>query len=210
MIENEPYGESMTQNHLCLQYAHEGLDLPLEKRAPVLIKLLKVLHDYFTKHRIEYWLDGGTLLGSYRDGHIIPWDDDADIRIPSHALHRLLEIVPAHPLANDDCLFIFRRAKYLFWNPIPPADLIPCILVDKRNGVFVDIFLCHEVANRWLKMYWLGPRQKWSYYGIEFHQSTVFPLKLIMLEGNLYPCPNKTKKYLQTFYGDLRPRRTNI
>lgn len=55
------------------EFAHSGMKViydvepQLEKRAPTLINLLAVLNDYFAKHRIEYWLDGWILLGSYRD-----------------------------------------------------------------------------------------------------------------------------------------------
>jgi len=208
MIETEPYAESMTENYLCIQFAHRGFDLPPEKRAPTLVKLLKVLHHYFTTHRIEYWLDGGTLLGSFRDGHIIPWDKDADISIRAPTLTRLLQIVPTHPFADPNCLLIFRKGAYELGNFLPPADFIPCIFVDKRNGVFVDIFLWHEVNDRRLKMYWYGPCPKCRNFGVKFRKSTVFPLKQTMLEGQSYPCPNQTKEYLKSYFGDLRPRRT--
>ena len=209
MIETEPYAESMTENHLCRQFAHRGLDLPPEKRSPTLVKLLKVLHCYFTTYDIEYWLDGGTLLGGYRDGHIIPWDEDADVCIRAPALARLLQIAPAHPFADPDCLLIFRKGAYRLGNPLPAADFIPCILVDKRNGVFVDIFLWHELDDRWLKMYWWGPCPKCRNFGVKFRKSMIFPLKQIVLEGQSYPCPNRTMEYLKGYYGDLRPRRTN-
>ena len=36
-----------------------------------------------------------------------------------------------------------------------------------------------------------------------YDYETVFPLKTLEFEGNLYYCPNKTKKYLKNLYGDF-------
>src|SRR2546421_607689 len=44
-------------------------------------KLLYILDKILTKHGIEYWIDGGTLLGAIRHRGLIPWDDDGDIQI---------------------------------------------------------------------------------------------------------------------------------
>lgn len=194
-------------NHLCVAYARTGLDLSPRQRAPILLRLLSVLDDYFTANGIEYWLDGGTLLGSFRDGHLIPWDDDADVCLREEGLRRLLAILPTCPLGDPGARFLLRRSPYVHGEPEPPADVIPGLLVDVTSGVFVDLFLCHELNARWLKMYWLGPCHECRASGVRFRRETVFPLGQTSLEGRGFPCPNDSRRYLRSYYGDLRPRR---
>lgn len=37
------------------------------------------------KHKVPYWLDGGTLLAAFRHGRFLPWDDDVDVTVPIRA-----------------------------------------------------------------------------------------------------------------------------
>jgi phosphorylcholine metabolism protein LicD len=46
-----------------------------------LYKLLETAHTVFQQHGIEYWIDGGTILGAVRGKAIIPWDDDTDVSV---------------------------------------------------------------------------------------------------------------------------------
>jgi lipopolysaccharide cholinephosphotransferase len=46
-----------------------------------LYKLLYIIDKVLIDNDIEYWIDGGTLLGAVRHKGIIPWDDDGDIQI---------------------------------------------------------------------------------------------------------------------------------
>jgi len=57
--------------------------------------MLTALTDIMEKHGVTYWLDGGTLLGSYRHGRFLPWDDDIDLSVPIKDQAKLLGPVKA-------------------------------------------------------------------------------------------------------------------
>lgn len=58
------------------------------------LEMLLVIDDICKRHDINYWLDGGTLLGAVRHGGFIPWDDDIDIAMTASDLTRFCKIAP--------------------------------------------------------------------------------------------------------------------
>ena len=65
-----------------------------ENRSLNLYQTMKDVHEILTKHNVEYWIEGGTLLGAVRHKGVIPFDDDLDIAITQSNEIKLQEIFP--------------------------------------------------------------------------------------------------------------------
>lgn len=57
----------------------------------ILMELIEELLNLCHQHKIELWTDWGTMLGYYRHGNVIPWDNDGDFCLLSHHYVRLLQ-----------------------------------------------------------------------------------------------------------------------
>ena len=94
---NEEYDQIIASNNFL--YSTLFLDCNLERQGllnqlqTLCVEFIDFVDNVCKKHGIEYWLDGGNLLGAYRHKGFIPWDDDIDIAIMREDYYRFSEVI---------------------------------------------------------------------------------------------------------------------
>jgi lipopolysaccharide cholinephosphotransferase len=135
------------------------------------LHILEEIDAICRRHDIEYWLDGGTLLGAVRHGGFIPWDDDIDIAMRKEDMHRFCEI--AHQELSDD-LFLqtpenepdvkeqIVKVRDLNSFYVEPSDNFSA---SYQKGLYVDIFPMEKyptISRTLAKSITLGVSKSWS------------------------------------------------
>lgn len=82
----------------------------LRKKQLKVCELLRTVCSIAEKNNLIYWLDFGTLLGSYRHQGFVPWDDDGDISMPREDYNKILPLLKKHFEKEPD--YVVREGLY--------------------------------------------------------------------------------------------------
>ena len=136
----------------------ENAETPVRQAQLVMLEMLKVFDGICQRHKLQYWLDAGTLLGAVRHRGFIPWDDDLDVCMPRQDYEQFLEI--AQKELPMGMFFQTRKTdKKLRWKWIKLRDNFSTLVQRTENGkrikyhqgIFIDIFPYDLVNKDFLK-----------------------------------------------------------
>jgi len=159
-------------------------------------RMLERVAKIFNKCNIEYWLEGGTLLGIHRENRLLPWDDDIDISIMLDQSSKLPQ------LYNE-----LKKAKFRIRlrhfkkddNPFTSGNIRMIKIRENRffgllkGPVCLDIFIKYPYEDN---AYWEIANKK-KRVPFKFYQS----FKTITFNGFNYSIPEFTDEYLTFRYG---------
>lgn len=115
------------------------------------LKLFDKFIEVCNKHKLSWFVDGGTLLGAIREGKMIEWDDDIDIVMPRSDFNTLLSIGITE--FKDEYFFQTTYTDNIFQLMIK-LRLKNTVGMTRneyytncQKGIFIDIFPLDYVSN---------------------------------------------------------------
>lgn len=114
-----------------------------------MLGMLEIIDSICSRHGLDYWLDGGTLLGAIRHQGFIPWDDDLDISMPRASYEQFLRIAPAEIPAS--MWLQTAQTDKGYFNLVVPLKIRDCHsrFIEQHEqgnesyhqGIFIDVFV---------------------------------------------------------------------
>lgn len=162
-------------------------------------RMLKSVCSILNNCEIEYWLEGGTLLGIIRENRLLPWDNDIDLSIMSNQISKSDTLFKS--LQNAGFRVRIRKFKTssVFFNK---GDIRIIKIREKRflgltkGPVCLEIFVKYQHDEN---CYW-EIANKTKCVPCKFYSS----FKTIEFNGFNYSIPEKTVDYLSYRYGDWK------
>ena len=157
--------------------------------------LAAFLFKTFDDHNIEYFMVGGTLIGSYRHHDLLPWDDDLDIMVNISQKKQVYDVLttkqPEYKLWMEDHDY---NTIYFWKFYSSTGDHVP------RREIkwpFIDMFFFDSnITHLWIS----DPR----YSKLDcYPRSLVYPLRKRPVGSLMINAPCDVNRFLSTKWGDL-------
>lgn len=167
-------------------------------------EILLTITALFEDAGIEYYLEGGTLLGLVRDGEILPWDHDLDLSVNEAELSKVRRL-------KWKCLakgfrLSFRHSKFSE-GPIRKGS-VSLIKIKPLGKPFLNFFTGRKVLHFVVCDVFVKPSDKEYYYwqakrkimrvARKYHDAT----DAITYRNRTIKVPNFYEEYLTEKYGD--------
>jgi lipopolysaccharide cholinephosphotransferase len=119
----------------------------LKQAQSIMYEMLIAVDRVCVEHTIDYWLDGGTLLGAVREKGFIAWDDDLDVCMTVEDFYKFCEVAQGS-LPKDMFLQTTKTDKTYPYDYAKirseKAKMVEKHEIDKcvayHQGVYMDIF----------------------------------------------------------------------
>ena len=173
------------------------------------LDLLRKFTEVCEKHGLNYFMDGGTLLGAVRHKGFIPWDDDADVIMPREDYDKLWLIASEEfrgpyffqtTLSEEKFFFFFSQLR----NSNTTGFVVEDQQKDINKGIFIDIFVLDNIPdNKWERKFFqkkieFEKRMLTYLYDVEYQKLTI-KKKLFYLFVHLFFSLFSYKKFFIHF-----------
>lgn len=199
----------LSEGHLEAEFAHKDACWSRQQVQKILIDLVLDTSAVFSQHNITHFLDSGTLLGAYRHGNVIPFDQDADLGIDTLGFTTIkttpIQISPAYALHVFDSELHANGTRY---------KELPVRVIHHDSGLYLDVFV-YKDSDQPNGRKLTGPlpsgcfvncgkcpmveRGKWE-FKVPFEW--IYPLRRCLFAGQELRCPRQPTLYLRYMFGD--------
>lgn len=175
----------------------------------------KTVLEFLQKHDIDYFIDGGTLLGCVRERGQIIWDDDIDLGMTECNFFKFKKVL--QELSNTTGL---QAQDFIDVNIIKVANpKIAFVRNFKLEGMDDIVESEPRYAGMDIFLYVLNKKNEYVldnenvrnlFIEAKYHKNDLFPLKEYEYEDIKVKGANNPYPYLNNYYGDWNKRCIHI